>query len=135
MPQADSQYGNFACEMADQFDAYSGLVRRARPGRNHNALRPESLDLCNRNLIITAHFNLCAQLPKILDQVVSKGIVVVENENHRSSFRLSLESKSDPSFEEDTRFSPLPMLPRKHSFKLPITATIGHQVSPAKLHT
>jgi hypothetical protein len=40
------------------------------------------LDFIARGLIVAPDFNLLAQFPKILDQVVSKGIVVVQHKDH-----------------------------------------------------
>jgi hypothetical protein len=40
------------------------------------------LDLGNRDLIVAPHLNLGPKFPKILNQVVGKRIVVVENEYH-----------------------------------------------------
>jgi hypothetical protein len=40
------------------------------------------LNLLIRNLVIPPHYNLLPKLAKILDQVISKGIVVIEDEDH-----------------------------------------------------
>jgi hypothetical protein len=41
-------------------------------------------------LVIAPHLDLSAEFPEILNQVVGKGIVVVENENHRDRPVFSL---------------------------------------------
>ena len=68
--------------MANQIDADAGILRSAWTGRDDDALRLHCLDLGNGNLIVAANFDLRAEFPEILNQVVSKRIVVVENEDH-----------------------------------------------------
>ena len=67
--------------MADEVDADARFVRSTRPGRNDDAFRMQIFDFFHRDLIVAAHLNLRAQFADVLDQVVSEGIVVVENEN------------------------------------------------------
>jgi hypothetical protein len=45
--------------------------------------------LCDRHLIVAAYFDLGAQLSQILDQVVGKRIVIIENEDQRSLLPIS----------------------------------------------
>src|ERR1700674_358714 len=70
--EADSQDRNLARKMADKFNADSGFLRRARPRREHDALRAHSLDPFHGDLVISAHYNLSAQFAQILDQVVGE---------------------------------------------------------------
>ena len=78
MPQANTENRNFAREALNQRDADSGLLWRAWPGRNHDALRPHFLDLVERDAIVATHFELLPHLAQVLREVISKGIVVVE---------------------------------------------------------
>ncbi len=82
MSQADAEHRHFAGEVPDQINADAGILRRTRSRRDHDALRLHRLDLSNRDLVVAANLNLRAQFPEILNQVVGKGIVVVENEDH-----------------------------------------------------
>jgi hypothetical protein len=82
MSQTHSQHRHIARKMADQFNADSGLLRRARPGREQNPLGVHRLYVGNGELIVPAHQHVGAQFAQILDQVVGEGIVVVEDEDH-----------------------------------------------------
>src|SRR5258708_6987924 len=82
MSQANAEYGNFPRKAFNNVNADPGFLRRAGPGRNHDALRLLCRDLVERDLIVAMHFQLFAQLPEELREVVSEGIVVVEKQNH-----------------------------------------------------
>ena len=64
MSQADAENRHFAGEVPDQIDADAGILRRARTGRDHDALRVHGLDLGNRDLVVAAHLDLRAQVPR-----------------------------------------------------------------------
>ena len=81
MSEADSEYGNFPGEMADQVDADARFMRSARAREKRRCVRGASLDFFHGDLIVAANFNLRAQFADVLDEVVGEGIVVVENEN------------------------------------------------------
>jgi len=51
--------------------------------------RPHVLNVLRRDLVVPAHFNLLSQLAQILDQVVGKRIVIVENKN-QADLRLGI---------------------------------------------
>jgi hypothetical protein len=55
---------------------------RLRPRRNHDALRRHPGDLVDADLVIAAHFEPGAQLAQVLDEVVRKRIVIVDDQNH-----------------------------------------------------
>ena len=80
--QADTENGNFAGEVTDEIDADAGILGRARAGRDYDALRLQFFDVSDRDLVVAAHFDGGAEFSEILNQVVSKGIVIVENEDH-----------------------------------------------------
>src|ERR1700722_155889 len=103
--QTDAEYRNFVRglggEMADQVDADASLRRSAGPGRNHDAFRTHRFDLSDGHFVVTAHLDLSTQFSKILDQVVSERIVVIEDEDHAfilnpglQSFRLGVRSNA-----------------------------------------
>ena len=74
--------GTFAGKVADQIDADAGFLRRAWAGRNDDALRLHRFNIGDCELIVAANLNLGAEFAEILNQVIGKGIVVVENEDH-----------------------------------------------------
>ena len=82
MSQANAEQRNFSREMTDHIDADSRFLRSARSWRNQDPFRMHRLDLAQSHLIITPNLNLRAQLTNILDKVVSKRIVIVENKDH-----------------------------------------------------
>ena len=83
MSQADAENWCLAREVANQIDADAGVLRRAGTGGDHDALRLHRVNLCNCDLIVATHLDFGTKFPKILNQVIGKGIVVVENEDHR----------------------------------------------------
>jgi hypothetical protein len=82
VPEANPENGYFAGKTADRFDADSRLLRGTRAGRYYDPLRPKSFNVEQGNLIIPPNYHLRAQFTQVLDKVVGKGIVVVEDENH-----------------------------------------------------
>jgi hypothetical protein len=70
--------------MTHQFDADASFLRSARSGRNYDAFRTHRLNLSDAHFIVPANLNSRAQFTQVLDQVVSKRIVVIEDEDHRS---------------------------------------------------
>jgi len=72
MSQAHSQHRDFTRKMADQFNADSGLLRRAWSGRKQDALRVHGFYLCHAYLVIPANYNLGPQFAQILNQVVGE---------------------------------------------------------------
>src|SRR5258708_30667389 len=82
VPQAHAENRPPAGKIPDQFNAPTGLLRRARPRRDHNVAGVHVFNLRHRDLIVPPHFNLLSQLAEVLHQVVSEGIVVVENKDH-----------------------------------------------------
>src|SRR5580700_674364 len=83
MPKANSEHRHFAREMPNQINADAGVLRRARTGRNHNALRLHRFNVTHTDLIVAADLNLRTEFPEILNQVIGKRVVVVENEDHK----------------------------------------------------
>jgi hypothetical protein len=85
MPEANAENGNFAGEMANQIDADACILGRAGSGRDYDVLGRQLFDSSDGNLVVTANFDLGSEFPKILDQVVGKRVVIVENEDHGGS--------------------------------------------------
>jgi len=86
MAEADSEERHFvlspARKMADDVNADAGFLRSAGPRRNNDALRMHRFDRVHGHLVVAANFDLLAQFTEILDKVVSKRIVVIEDEDH-----------------------------------------------------
>ena len=80
--QTDAEDGRLAGHVADERDENAGLMRRAGARRKQNALRLESLDLLDCQFVIAIDRDLCTQFPKVLDKVVRKRIVIVEDKDH-----------------------------------------------------
>ncbi len=81
MSEADAENRNLAREVPNEIDADSGLLRRTWTGRNDDAVRLHCLNVGDCNPIVPANLNLGAEFPEILNEVVGKRIVVVENED------------------------------------------------------
>src|SRR5512147_478390 len=80
--QTYSEQRHFPGEVANQFDADAGFSRRAGTGRDHNFLWSHGFDFRDGYLVVATNLNLSAQFPDVLDEVVGKRVVVVENEDH-----------------------------------------------------
>src|ERR1041385_6087188 len=78
-----------SCKVANEFDADARFVRRAGAGRDDDAFWSHGVHLIDRDLIIAANFDFCAQFAEILDQVISEGIVVIENKNQVCGLLIS----------------------------------------------
>src|ERR1051325_7453353 len=79
--QANAEHRYLPGEVADQIDADARLVWSTRSGRHHDVVGTHGFNLFYCDLIIPAHLNFGSQFSNVLDQVVSEGIVVIENEN------------------------------------------------------
>src|SRR5579864_6030430 len=79
--EAYAKHRSSSREVANEFDADASFMGRTGAGRDHDPLRPHRIDFFYGDLIITANFHLRAQFAEILDQVISEGVVVIENEN------------------------------------------------------
>src|SRR5260370_30386101 len=86
-------------KVLNELDGDTGLLRRARSGRDNNLLGLQALQLTHRNLIVAAHLNLFTHLPEILHQVAGEGVVIIEHKNHRirpNTFLLALPGSPGP---------------------------------------
>src|SRR5882672_7730907 len=80
MSEANAHDRDAAGKALNHLQGNARVIRRAWSRRNHNALWLQlRFDLINRDLIIPPHFDLLTQFAKILDQVVGKRVVVVDN--------------------------------------------------------
>src|SRR6267143_5932374 len=85
--EADSEQRHIslalARKMADQFNTDARFLRSAGSGRKHDAFGVHRLDLSHGHFVIAANLYLRAQFAKVLDEVVSKRVVVIEDEDHK----------------------------------------------------
>ena len=88
MAEANPEDRNFSSEALDQLDGNTRFLRRARAGRNHDALRLTANNFFHGNFVVAMHFDLTTQLAEILREVVGKGIVVVEQQDHDDWFLI-----------------------------------------------
>src|SRR5712691_8160909 len=82
MAEAHAEDGKFSGQAFDQLDGNARFLRCARTGRNHDALRLTPGNFFHGDFVVAMHLDGATQLAEILRQVISKGIVVVEKQNH-----------------------------------------------------
>src|SRR5947209_17788625 len=82
MPQAHAKHRLSAGKMPDQINADTRLLRRAGPRRNQNVARIQLLDLFTSGLVVAPHLDGFTKFTQILNKVVSKRVVVVEDKHH-----------------------------------------------------
>jgi hypothetical protein len=80
--EADAEQRDPVGKALDDGQGEASGVRDAGAGGDDNALGAETLDLGQGDLVVAADDNLPAQLTEVLGEVVRKGVVVVEQENH-----------------------------------------------------
>jgi len=69
----------------DQLDADAGILRGTGSGLDQDALGTQSLNLGGSQLVVAPNHHLGSKLSHVLHQVVSKRIVVIEDEDHSNS--------------------------------------------------
>src|SRR5579875_63095 len=82
MPEANSEDGNCAGEALNDGHTDSGLAWSARPGRNNDLLRPHIFNFTHADFIVSADFELLAELTEVLRQIIGKRIVVIDYQDH-----------------------------------------------------
>src|SRR6266851_10020729 len=82
MAKANTQDGKFSSETLDQFHGNARFLRSARAGRDHNPIGLTTHDFFDGDFIVAVDFDLATQLAEVLREVVGKGIVVVEKQDH-----------------------------------------------------
>src|SRR3989338_1740486 len=80
MSKTNAEERNFSCKFPYNLNRHARLFRVAWPRRYDNSLWFKLLYLLYRNLVITIDPHILTQLTKILNEVVSKGIVVVNHQ-------------------------------------------------------
>jgi len=88
MAQANAEDRQLAGKALDGADRDAGLGRRARTGRDHeavDALADPFGDFVERDLVIAGDLHVGAQFTQVLDDVVGKAVVVVDHQQHGCS--------------------------------------------------
>ena len=80
VPQTHSEDWQLATKGRNDLAGNPRLIRRARTRRNTDPRGLEIAKFFHRHGIIPQHFHLRSQLAKILDEIVGKGIVVIDND-------------------------------------------------------
>jgi hypothetical protein len=82
--QTHPQHRHVGPQGAEDLDADPGLIRRARPRRDHDVPRCHSPDLPDVAGVVPDDPGIGAQGTEHLDQVEGEGVVVVDDEEHVS---------------------------------------------------
>ena len=84
--QADPEDRDLAGEPADRLQADAGVLRPARAGRDDDALGRKRRDPVRVDPVVAEHADLLVgDLRQVLEQVVGKRVVVVDQDVHQSS--------------------------------------------------
>jgi hypothetical protein len=98
MTEADAQNRNVAAKAKNNVLADACFARRARARGNTNVPWSQRCDFINCDFIVAFDQNITAQLAKVLRKVLSEGIVIVDQKNHRFGFlTLSLKVHRRPA--------------------------------------
>lgn len=82
MAETDTEQRDAPAELPDDLIADPGLFRRAGTRGNADMIRFELRNLLDGHLIIAPDFHERPHLAEVLDEVVGKRIVVVDDEQH-----------------------------------------------------
>ena len=83
--ETDAEDGSLSGHVADERNENARLAGSARAGREQDAIGMESFHFFNGELVVAANDDVGTQFAKVLDEVVSEGVVVVEDEDHVDS--------------------------------------------------
>ena len=80
--EADSENGNFPSEFPDRVATDAGFGRGAGTGGDDDFFWCEFCNVGQGDLVVALHEQVGAEFAEILDEVVGKGIVVIDDEYH-----------------------------------------------------
>src|SRR5579862_1879088 len=80
--EAYAQDGGLAGHVADERNQDPRFAGCAGTGGKQNAIRVQCFDVFHGELVVAADFNPGSKLAQVLDKVVGKRVVVVEDEDH-----------------------------------------------------
>ena len=82
MAQTDAKNRNASGGLADQLKADASLIGIAGARRQYDRIGTQLQRLRCRNLVIAGHGDCLAQLPQEMEEVVSKAVIVIDQQNH-----------------------------------------------------
>src|SRR5690606_6442882 len=82
MTQADAEQRDFPAKVLNSRNRDTRFTWRAGTRTNDQILRLPSLNILQSHGIITDYFYFLLQFAKILDDVISKRVIVVDHEKH-----------------------------------------------------
>src|SRR5512140_835350 len=85
MPQADPENRNPVLERLDRIERDPGIVRSARPRRDHQAGGIPARPFLHRDRVVAEHRHLGAEFADILHEVPCERIVIVDDSDHGAS--------------------------------------------------
>src|SRR5205814_347285 len=87
--EADAEDGDFGGKMLDDVVGDAAFFGRARAGGNDDVRGAKVLNFRNRHLVVAKdlHRTLGVDLAQPLNEVVSEGVVVIDQNNHDKSVR------------------------------------------------
>jgi hypothetical protein len=80
--QAHAEEGNSPCRCTHEWHRDASFARSARPRGDHDTRGIQRQDLFYRQRIVTIDDRVGAELTGVLDQVIGKAVVVIEDEEH-----------------------------------------------------
>ena len=80
--QTDAQDGHLSAELSNDVIRNARLFWCAGAWRDHNPLWFEALDFGYRDLVITVDDGFRPEPPKVLDEIVGEGIIIIDHEQH-----------------------------------------------------
>src|SRR6478672_1174868 len=87
--ETDTEYRQASREMLDHLDGDASFIGGARSRGDDDAVGLQRLDLLHRYLVVPVDPDIFAQLPEVLDEVVGKGIVIIDHQQHGGFCRYS----------------------------------------------
>ena len=89
--EAYAKDGGCCSELFDDIDAYACLIRCARAGGEDDGRGSERGDLLYRDLVVAHDMRLLTGLLQIAREVVNKGVVIIDDQDHGSpAFKIIL---------------------------------------------
>jgi hypothetical protein len=80
--KADPEERNAGSKILDNLIADSRFLWRAWTRGNANVVWLQFFDLIKRDAVIAVHLHVCTHLAEVLDEVISEGVVIVDDQQH-----------------------------------------------------
>src|SRR2546430_1010233 len=90
MTKTDAENGDGRSTASNHFGRDACLGRRTGARRQDDMTWPEGFNRVHRDLVVAAHHHVSTQLTNVPRQVVDKGVVVVDDENHAGLSNASI---------------------------------------------